>query len=319
MSLVSIIAPCYNGDKYLDRFFLSLLNQDFKDFEIFFIDDGSTDNTKNVAMKFVEDFKKINITLNYIFKENGGAASAINVAFNQNLSGKYLFILDSDDELPSNSISEKVKFMETHRDYGACTGYYKFIDNDSLKTLKIDKSRGISNNKHKTTKNIILAKNIAFPGYFFNKDKLFSVLKNNKIFESKQGQNWQLLIPISYNFRIGIIPKVLYNYYVIKSSHSHSIKNTIDEQIKRVEGLHKIQINTLDSIKAKEIYYLYAKKFKYNHLISIAYKLGNKNLMKESVKQYKKNVGCLSLKNIIKFLFVMLGLKNTSGKERENN
>ena len=306
MSLVSVIAPCYNGAKFLDRFFLSLLNQNYKDFNIFFVDDGSNDDTKSIAKKYEDIFKSNNIDFNYLHKENGGAASALNLAFKQKNLGKYLLIMDSDDELPFDSISKRVKFMEEHKDYGACTGYYKFIDNETMNVVCINKVKGVSKNTKKTLNNIILARGIVFSGYMCDKEKLFSLLENNQIYESKQGQNWQLLIPIASKYKIGVIPTVLYNYYIIKSSHSHSVPNSIESQMRRIEGLCDIQENVLDSISANKECYSTLKKYKYSFLINFAYRTKNKELMIECVKEYRK-LGCLSIKAFIKYILVVLG------------
>ena len=70
MSKVNVIVPCYNGAKYLDRFFKSLLNQSYKDFDVFFVDDGSTDNTKEVVEKYIKIFKNNNLILNYFLKHS---------------------------------------------------------------------------------------------------------------------------------------------------------------------------------------------------------------------------------------------------------
>ena len=241
MSLVNVIVPCYNGEKYLDRFFLSLKEQTFKDFDIFVVDDGSTDNSKDVINKYKEIFAKENIELNYFHKENGGAASAVNVALKQNLTGKYLLIIDCDDEITQDSLEKKVDFIEKNPAYGAVTSYYEFIDNDTNQTLKIHEVRGITVNRAQTFENILLARDVVFAGYLFNKEKLFSVLQDGQIYESRGGQNWQLLLPIAYNFPIGVIKEVLYKYYVIKSSHSHSVKKTreaFEKKYKTHKNLH---------------------------------------------------------------------------------
>ena len=50
---VSIISPCYNGERYLNRFFDSLLIQNYKNVEFIFVDDGSTDNTKKFLITMI--------------------------------------------------------------------------------------------------------------------------------------------------------------------------------------------------------------------------------------------------------------------------
>ena len=48
---VSIVTPCYNGEKYLERFLKSILNQSYGNIELIFINDGSTDQTEEIIKK----------------------------------------------------------------------------------------------------------------------------------------------------------------------------------------------------------------------------------------------------------------------------
>lgn len=56
--LVSIITPAYNSSKYLVSFFESILDQDYPNYEIIFINDGSTDDTELIALRYKEIFEK---------------------------------------------------------------------------------------------------------------------------------------------------------------------------------------------------------------------------------------------------------------------
>ena len=53
---VSIVTPCYNGEKYLERFLKSILNQSYGNIELIFINDGSTDQTEEIIKKYKEEF-----------------------------------------------------------------------------------------------------------------------------------------------------------------------------------------------------------------------------------------------------------------------
>ena len=97
---ISIIIPVYNVEKYLKRCIKSVLNQDYKNLEIYLVDDGSTDNSGNLCDYYAEIDNRIKV----IHKINGGLSSARNAAL-EKVSGKYLTFIDSDDYVAKNYIS----------------------------------------------------------------------------------------------------------------------------------------------------------------------------------------------------------------------
>src|SRR4030065_2324353 len=94
MSQVSVIIPTYNRANFLKKAIKSVLHQTFKDFELIVVDDGSSDNTKEIVSRFIKDGAKIK----YIYQKNsGGTSNPRNVGI-AHASGYYLAFLDSDDQ-----------------------------------------------------------------------------------------------------------------------------------------------------------------------------------------------------------------------------
>jgi hypothetical protein len=89
MPKVSVIIPTYNRADFIEEAVESALCQTYKDFEIIIVDDGSTDNTKDVLQKFHNKIR-------YVYKNNGGVASARNSGI-KHAHGEYIAFLDSDD------------------------------------------------------------------------------------------------------------------------------------------------------------------------------------------------------------------------------
>lgn len=92
---ISVIIPCYNYAHYLDECLQSVINQTHKAHEIIVVDDGSSDNPKEICEKYP------NVT--YLRKENGGLSSARNFGI-KHATGEYIMCLDADDTLPENSL-----------------------------------------------------------------------------------------------------------------------------------------------------------------------------------------------------------------------
>ena len=92
--LVSVIIPCYNQATYLSETLESLLSQTYKLWEGIIVNDGSPDNTEEIALKYVENDKRFK----YVYKENGGLSSARNKGI-ELANGEYILPLDSDDTI----------------------------------------------------------------------------------------------------------------------------------------------------------------------------------------------------------------------------
>ena len=103
-SIVSIIVPVYNAEKYLEKCLCSLVKQTYKDLEIILIDDGSTDNSMNFLKKYGDSDKRIKI----FTQTNKGAAIARNYGLSI-ANGEYVIFLDSDDCFEKDLIEISLK------------------------------------------------------------------------------------------------------------------------------------------------------------------------------------------------------------------
>lgn len=106
MSLVSIIVPAYNAEQYIGRCIESVLKQDYDDFELIIVNDGSKDATAEICQGFSEKDPRI-IVIN---KENGGVSEARNTGI-ERASGEYIMFADADDLLAEDMLSTTVKAM----------------------------------------------------------------------------------------------------------------------------------------------------------------------------------------------------------------
>lgn len=107
---ISVIIPVYNTEKYIEDCINSVLENDFDNFEIICVNDGSTDSSLDIMNAMAEKDERIKV----ISKENGGQSSARNLAID-NASGKYMYFLDSDDRISSDALSELFKCLETNQ------------------------------------------------------------------------------------------------------------------------------------------------------------------------------------------------------------
>lgn len=246
--LVSIISPCYNGGKYLIPFMESILNQDYTNIEFIIVDDGSTDNSKDIILSYEDKLKDKGYSFKYIYQENNGAASAINKGL-KIFSGDYLMWVDSDDVLLENNVSEKVKFLENNKEYGFVLGQGQIVsENDYKKEIGILK-RTHGDKVDDLFQDLIYERNVIYgPGTVMaTREAILKAIPTRKIYESKQGQNWQLILPLAYYFKCGYIEKPLFKCVTHSDSHSRK-ERSIEEILQRIDGFIEILSNTIYSI-----------------------------------------------------------------------
>lgn len=105
---LTIFTPTFNRAYILSQLYQSLLVQTCKDFEWVIIDDGSSDNTRELVNRFQTENK---ISIRYIFCKNGGKQRAINKGV-QTAKGELFFIVDSDDELTEGAVEKVLSAWE---------------------------------------------------------------------------------------------------------------------------------------------------------------------------------------------------------------
>ena len=144
----SVIMSVYNVEKYISEAIDSLINQTIgfeENIELIIVDDGSPDNSKEIALKYQEKYPN---NIKVLSKSNGGQASAFNLGI-KHVHGKYVNFLDSDDVLSSNAFEEVYDFFEEHSDE---------VDLVSIPLMYFERKTGdhILNYKFKSTRVIDL-------------------------------------------------------------------------------------------------------------------------------------------------------------------
>jgi glycosyltransferase involved in cell wall biosynthesis len=246
--LVSVVITCYNSDEYIGKNLDNLANQTYKNIEVIIVDDGSTDNSAKIIKSYENIFKKKGKTLKYVYQKNNGVGSAMNRGLKE-IRGEYFVWIDSDDFYELDAIEQMLKFM-VDGGYDYIRGCSRHIDEKNQKEI------GIMKSKYPNAKNI-------FDIFFFHKDDyqyggvymvktnfFDKVILNRNIYESKAGQNWQLLLPIFYDRtgKYGYLDKIVLNYRVTPNSMSRSAKK-INEKIEKSKAHEDILMHVLGSMK----------------------------------------------------------------------
>jgi glycosyltransferase involved in cell wall biosynthesis len=130
--LISIIIPCFNAEKTIDRALTSLINQTNKSFEVIAVNDGSTDRTHEILQSY-----KTKLNLKIINQDNQGLGISRNNAAKV-ATRKYLCFLDSDDYWLPNKINKILVFVKRTNDsiQLLCHNEYMLVDNKIVGAYK---------------------------------------------------------------------------------------------------------------------------------------------------------------------------------------
>ncbi len=283
MKLVSILIPCYNGEKYIKRCLDSCINQTYKDLQIIIVNDGSTDNSKQIIEDYANKYKNINL----INQENKGLASTRNVLLN-NVKTKYAFFLDVDDWIDQDCISYLMSLNNKHQ-------YDLIINSCYINRKSKDKIFYITNKIDNNTNNYsYLIKNTPFAwGILFNveywKNKGFSFCERSQFFEDAGIMSY-----VIYNTKnIKFINKPVYHYFISDNSLSRNKMNAskIYSAITQLEHFYSLINNQFLNINK------YPKpindQLAFYHCIIFTYIQFQSNITKQQKQQLKSKLKSL--------------------------
>lgn len=248
MCKISLVAPVYGVEKYIDQFLDSIRKQTFKDFEVILVDDGSKDNCPRILDEFINE----NVRYKVIHQENSGVSEARNTGL-EHISGEYVYIVDSDDWLEPTAL--EVLWKEAERSgadiiYGDWvrernTGSERlycfpapFVTEDSgtIQTLQF----AVNNQNYRVK--------IARPEFseirhlggapWRGMVKASLVAENNLRYDSYvKGLGDDILFSLhlyEYVKKVAYVQSVIYHYRIIDTSYSHGFKANYLENVEKI-------------------------------------------------------------------------------------
>lgn len=304
--LVSIILPVYNGEKTILETVESVLNQTYSNFELYIINDGSSDNTDIICKKITDNRVK------YFCRKNNGVSKTRNFAL-ELIKGDYVVFIDSDDLYEKDYLYELVNKMQEGYELVTC-GY---------KNFEKSKKKFIPNKQNYNNKleYISYLQSLFLFNQIWNKIYLTSVIKKNNL-----KFNEDLSIAEDWNFNvdylnkvenISVVNKELYKYRISSNGLGFKYRNDSGEiKLKIIDKMFLLfDSSNTDSFIANS----YLKQY-FAYFSSIVDKRNDlsKKKKKEKIKsilestdynfRIKRATECLS-KN--KFLFMLLKSKKT--------
>lgn len=294
LPVVSVVTPCYNGAAYLPRYFDSILGQEYPSIQLIFVDDGSTDDTYAIAASFRAQLEARGIAFELLHQENRGQAAALNTGLKK-VIGEYITWPDSDDLMAPDCIAAKVEYLETHSAKGFVRSSLEVVRDTNINQV-IDRQMVNARANPYIFDDLIHDRGPFFSGiaYMARTESLFRALDGRHIYESKAGQNWQLLIPLAYASQCGFIEAPLGKYVVRENSHSRSFKSP-REQLQRTYDLEDLLRHILANLplspqERQTCDHYLAVKYQ-NQRFWLALTLGDRNLLMSANKTLSNEYG----------------------------
>ncbi len=308
MVKISVIVPIYNVEKQLSRCLESILKQEENDLEIILVNDGSPDNSGEIAKEYATRYPD---KILYFEKENGGLSDARNFGIKHS-SGKYLAFVDSDDYITENLFKDLEPYMEA--DYDMVKFKISVINEDGS-VINKNYSPIFENKSGEEAFDILYKSDVMTEvawGYIYKRE--FFVNNN---FEFAKGL---------YHEDFGLIPLVLikaskvastdvfgYNYVQTKTSIT---RGNEELRYRRAEDLLKHYDYMLEKIKKYNVSKITKQNIKIYYTNCIILELNNLNdeEQRRYIKQIRKrkmvnNIKARNLKQFIKKLILTCNIK----------
>lgn len=240
---ISIIIPTYNMQKYLGKCLDSLLIPEIEEVEILVVNDGSSDNSLNIALRYQELYPESIVVIN---KENGNYGSCINAALPKT-TGRYIKILDADDTFDINEFSKFVNLLHSVDDDVVISSFHtvntegEIIRSGNLSYYDIEENKTFNNYDIFDT---VLRKYTAMHRIAYNK-RVFSGIKYHQTEGISYTDIEWATIPMSVCETIRFTDIAVYRYLEGREGQTVSI----DRVLKSLDHLFKVSYSLLREIE----------------------------------------------------------------------
>ena len=209
---ISVILSVYNCEKYLSPAIDSIIKQQFTDYELIIVNDGSTDNSLTIINNYVNNNKKLFLINN---EQNIGLTKSLNIALTK-AKGKYIVRQDSDDISTMDRLQKQFDFLEANPTHALVGCNRQDIDEEGKTIIK----RFHVSNDVNIRETLFRSNPFVHGSLMIRRDAMNQVgCYNEKI---KYAQDYDLILRIAEKFKIHILPDHLYKLRILDSSISRS-------------------------------------------------------------------------------------------------
>lgn len=294
---VSIIVPCYNCGRYLAEGIESILNQTYKNIELIIIDDGSTDDSVEIANKYAKRGR-----LRLIKQQHLGVSEARNRGINES-SGEYIFFMDSDDTLHEKCIEILVNHAEENEaELVVIRHLNKFTNN--TKKPELSQRKEIVNGHTAAIEMLSYKITIASAGRLYESSLIRGKVNFEKNIRYGEGFNF-LIESMLLSKRVVITDQELYNYRVnsLTSVMSTIKPGMIEDSLFAIDRIESKVPNTADFKNAVKYARFHTACDMLNTIIAVRKEMAKISGIKKIIKDSKVDISNLDLskKEVLKY------------------
>lgn len=283
---ITFIISVFNSELFIEKLLNSLLNQTNTNFNVILCDDGSTDSSLILLERYSKKFLSKNIGYKVITKSNGGVASAINRMLPY-VETDYFISCDSDDWYDLDVVEGIYNYLMNNHEFSLGVMSVRYIDEEGYikRTMSFNE---YDCNLSLYDRFIRAIKIPCFTGIFiYNLNDFVKFNKDLSIYESRYGQNWQLLLPLVKNVELTNFNGLFYNHLSRKNSLSHNTE-TFEKEYNLYLGYSDILVHVLNHLgdfgRAQERTQFYS-----TYLCNLCFKNGQRSLFIRHFKCAKKS------------------------------
>ena len=256
MASISIIVPCYNQAQYLDECLQSVLDQTFQNWECIIVNDGSPDNTEEVANTWLQKDSRFK----YFSQENKGVSAARNLGIGR-AEGKYIQFLDGDDILQPRKLEYQIEILEKIEEIDIVYGGNRyFIDGNSTDLCAVHPIGIIPSIDlqylDKNQLDALLIRNISTVCATLYRKEIFEKIK----FKNTVYEDYLIHIEMAFeNFKFHFVRADEGNCLIRITKDSQMMKHIEDklnstifiDEVKKIKSIYNSNFKTLDYKKNK--------------------------------------------------------------------
>lgn len=252
--LVTMITYCYNGARFVSKYFDAILAQTYSNIELIFFNNGSEDETGNIAESYRDRLEQKGVKVNIIhYDENQSTCQLKQDAFKM-MNGDYFFGCDSDDFIDPTYIEEMSGYLSENPDKGIVYCQLRVIKESTGELLSISKMEPRTEPKA-AFMDILTGYNINFTAisYMMSRKHFERINPKKEIFISRFGENYQVQMPFLYHDLQGYVNKPLGQYTVRDDSYTGTLN--IEKKIRAFKGQEESVMATLEQINPENCDY----------------------------------------------------------------